>query len=91
MGGTGRGEPERGNVERGGTRQGGGQRMMKGGGSGEEGRARRNMLTIIIYKLMCVALPPTHVGGCTLYVGRSTMDDERLKIVDFKGKFVIRG
>ena len=32
---------------------------------------------------MCVALPPTHVGGCTLYVGRSTMDDELLKIVDF--------
>ena len=39
---------------------------------------------------MCVALPPTHVGGCTLYVGRSTMDDEQLKIVDFEGQFVIR-
>ena len=24
---------------------------------------------------MCVALPPTHIGGCTLDVGRSTMDD----------------
>ena len=24
---------------------------------------------------MCVALPPTHIGGCTLYVGRSTMDE----------------
>ena len=40
--------------------------------------------------LMCVALPPTHVGGCTLYVGRSTMDDGLLKIVDFEGKFMIR-
>ena len=37
---------------------------------------------------MCVALPPTHVGGCTLYVGRSTMDNGLLKIVDFEGKFV---
>ena len=34
---------------------------------------------------MCVALPPTHVGGCTLYVGRSTMDDGLLKIIDFDG------
>ena len=41
--------------------------------------------------MMCVALPPTHVGGCTLYVGRSTMDDEFLKIIDFEGKLMIRG
>ena len=44
-----------------------------------------------IYILMCVALPPTHVGGCTLYVGRSTMDDGLLKIVDFEGKLMILG
>ena len=37
---------------------------------------------------MCVALPPTHVGGCTLYVGRSTMDDGLLKIGDFEGKLM---
>ena len=34
---------------------------------------------------MCVALPPTHVGGCTLYVGRSTMDG-RCWIFDFGEK-----
>ena len=32
---------------------------------------------------LCVALPPTHIGGCTLYVGRSTMDDRLLKLCDF--------
>ena len=38
------------------------------------------IIRIRISILMCVALPPTHIGGCTLDVGRSTMDDGLLKI-----------
>ena len=39
--------------------------------------------------LMCVALPPTHIRGCTLYVGRSTMDEILQTIDDFVRKFTI--